>query len=262
MSDIVLVAGGTGGVGVQTIKHLLAQGFKVRALVRDQAKAEKTFSAIPGLDKERLSSIEYVQGSVTDPASLATVCKGVKHVICTVGAGGGKGNNANAVDNLGVANLALAAAGRLAQAGSEEKKGEERISGKFVLVSSMSITKTVTGFFMDLVLGGLATAKLKGEDAVRKSGVTYTIVRPGQLKNNQGGNPQKLDQGDRFGGGGNSTSREDVALVCIAAMQSADADSKTFEHAQEKSKAVLKELAGKPLVYNFAALKKDEVPKP
>lgn len=47
-------------------------------------------------------------------------------------------------------------------------------------------------------LGGLLTYKLAGEDAIRQSGVPYTVVRPCALTEEPVGAPLELDQGDRI----------------------------------------------------------------
>ena len=50
----VLVLGATGGVGQIVTAKLLERGYKVRALVRNVAKAQSTLGSPPG--------VEYVQG--------------------------------------------------------------------------------------------------------------------------------------------------------------------------------------------------------
>jgi len=69
--------------------------------------------------------------------------------------------------------------------------------------------------------------KFKGEEAVRNSGVPYTIVRPGGLTDEPGGETS-LDfrQGDDRQG---RVSRADVARVLVAALSLPEAQNKTFE---------------------------------
>ena len=73
----ILVTGGAGYLGNQTVKKLVALGHPVRAMVRHTAKAKLRLSEVA--DK-----IEIVQADVTDVTSLAPVMKDVSAVIHTV----------------------------------------------------------------------------------------------------------------------------------------------------------------------------------
>ena len=68
--ETVLVAGATGKSGVPLVKILQAQGYKVRALVRDKAKGA-----------ELGASVELAEGDVTKPETLAPAMKGVSAVM-------------------------------------------------------------------------------------------------------------------------------------------------------------------------------------
>ncbi len=61
-ASVVLVAGATGGIGQEVVDQALAQGYVVRALVRDEAKARMLFG----------DRVQYVVGDVREPRSLAT----------------------------------------------------------------------------------------------------------------------------------------------------------------------------------------------
>jgi uncharacterized protein YbjT (DUF2867 family) len=67
---MILVTGATGTIGSELVRQLSAAGARVRALVRDQAKAE----AIAG------AGVEIVQGDLLDPASLDAAMDGVDHL--------------------------------------------------------------------------------------------------------------------------------------------------------------------------------------
>jgi uncharacterized protein YbjT (DUF2867 family) len=70
--------------------------------------------------------------------------------------------------------------------------------------------------------------KLKGEDALRASGVPYTVVRPGGLRNSPAGQTALTAlQGDPKVNG--QVSRADVAAICVAALGNKAAQGKTFE---------------------------------
>src|SRR5713226_7772918 len=71
----VLVIGATQGTGHLVVNLLLRDGYQVRALARNEAKA-----------KERLSSpVQIVVGDITKLITLASAMKDVDHIIFTAG---------------------------------------------------------------------------------------------------------------------------------------------------------------------------------
>lgn len=170
----VLVAGATGGVGQLTVAYLLAQGFSVSALVRDQAKARQLFAS-SSTDSARL---RLVVADTRQPASLATCCGDIDAVICATGttafpsARWAGDNGPQQTDAVGVANLVSAV---LAQ---QTRPGRLR---RFVIVSSVGVKRQMTMPFLLLNLGGVLTAKAEGEATVMRSGLEWTILRPGRL---------------------------------------------------------------------------------
>ena len=169
----VLVAGATGQTGQHIVKRLQQSGYRVRALVRDpeQAKAQL------GPD------VEYVAGDVKDPATLTPAMTGVSAVISSIGARGKDGpDRPEKIDYEGVRNLVDAArAARIKQ---------------FVLISSQGVTHNDNP--LNRMFGDVLIWKLKGEDYLRASGLAYTIVRPGLLLNEPGGQGDLVfEQGDQ-----------------------------------------------------------------
>lgn len=75
-------------------------------------------------------------------------------------------------------------------------------------------------------LGGILTWKLRGEDAIRSSGLTYTIIRPCALTEEPGGKTLKFEQGDNIRG---KVSREDIAELCLQALEEPKLSNVTFE---------------------------------
>ncbi|KAJ4844493.1 hypothetical protein Tsubulata_006331 [Turnera subulata] len=70
-------------------------------------------------------------------------------------------------------------------------------------------------------------AKRAGEDALRRSGLGYTIVRPGPLKEEPGGQRALIfDQGNRITQG---ISCADVADICVKALHDSTARNKSFD---------------------------------
>ena len=72
---LVLVAGATGGVGQLVTAKLLEKEIKVRALVRDEAKASTMFD----------DRVELVVGNICDRTSLVSVVEDVTEIICCTG---------------------------------------------------------------------------------------------------------------------------------------------------------------------------------
>lgn len=211
--ELVAVTGANGRTGKATVEQLLARGYKVRAMVRDPAAVAGSFPA----------GVEVVAGDVRDPKQLDAALKGVKYVISTLGASGGpkaaERGSANDVDNVGIANLAKSAkAARVKQV---------------VLVSSSGVTKAAENpmAFMRPILA----AKAEGEQALRDSGVPYTIVRPGGLRDDAGGAlAVQFSQGDTTSG---RIPRADVATICIEALGRKAALGRTFEAFSAESPA-------------------------
>ncbi|MEM8722650.1 MAG: CIA30 family protein [Cyanobacteria bacterium P01_G01_bin.39] len=82
-------------------------------------------------------------------------------------------------------------------------------------------------------LGGILTWKLKGEEVIRSSGMTYTIVRPCALTEKPGDKVLYAEQGDNLRG---QVSRDAIADLCIEAMHLPDAVNKTFEVNEQEEK--------------------------
>lgn len=202
----VLVAGATGQTGAQIVKHLQLEGYRVRALVRDTAKAREQLG----------TEVDYVQGDVKDPASLGPAMSGATAVISSIGARGKEGpDRPEMIDYQGVRNLVDAAKAARVQ--------------QFVLVSSRGVTHE--GHPLNRMFGDVLVWKLRGEDYLRASGLPYTVVRPGGLLNEPAGKGDiAFEQGDRkFGGTALSIPREDVAIVCVKALEHPEARFRTFE---------------------------------
>lgn len=107
---------------------------------------------------------------------------------------------------------------------------------RFVLVSSAGVTRPgrpginleeePPAVRLNDQLGGILTWKLKGEDSIRESAVSYTIIRPCALTEEPGGKELIFEQGDNIRG---KISRDDVAEICVQALKEAKACNVTFE---------------------------------
>lgn len=79
---------------------------------------------------------------------------------------------------------------------------------------------------MNEQLGGILTWKLRGEEAIKASGLTYTIIRPCALTEEPGDKILYAEQGDNLRG---QVSREAIAQLCIQGISLPEAVNKTFE---------------------------------
>jgi uncharacterized protein YbjT (DUF2867 family) len=202
---LVLIVGATGGTGQEAVDQALAKGYAVRALVRDEAKARSLFG----------DRVTYAVGDVRQARSLPPAMRGVDYIVSALGSNVQRDpeNSPELVDYGGVKSLAEAA----------------RAAGikHFVLTSSMGVTNP--DHQLNLILDNLLQWKLRGEEALRASGVKYTIVRPGGLNNDPGGQKGiRAMQGDPPDVAG-EIPRADVAAVLVNAVGRPDAFGKTFE---------------------------------
>ncbi len=107
---------------------------------------------------------------------------------------------------------------------------------QFIMISSAGVTRPgrpginleeePPAVRMNDQLGGILTWKLRGEEAVRESGLLYTIVRPCALTEEAGGKTLVFEKGDNIRG---KVSREDIAELCIQALEQPLACNITFE---------------------------------
>lgn len=207
--DLVLVAGASGRAGRYVVQRLKEQGIPFRAMTRSRAEAEERL----GPD---FAGVDWVECDVRDPAQVAAAMRGVDHVISVIGANQvGGDNGAEFVDYRGVKNLVDAAAA-------------EDVD-RFVLLTAIGVTDPAHPF--NKATKGALGWRFKGEEYLRSSGLTYTIVRPGGLVNEPAGQKGlRLEQGDNWRPLLRSTlSRDDLALVLIESLHQPGARNATFE---------------------------------
>lgn len=254
----VLVAGATGGVGQLTVAKLLEKGFPVRVLTRSAEKVQKMFD----------NQVEIAIGDIRQPTTLPPAMQNVSYIICCTGSTAfpstkwdfdkidevqglgsliewgkiyldseyrrGKAKNSpEQVDAQGVSNL-------LAAAPKDLKR--------FVFVSSCGILRKDKPPFSILNAFGVLDAKQKGEEAIIRSGLPYTIIRPARLidgpytsydlntllKATTGGKlGVVVGTGDTLSG---DTSRIDVASACVECINNPVTQGKVFELVNQGSR--------------------------
>lgn len=182
-----LVAGATGETGRRIVQELVNRQIPVKALVRDQDKGKKVLPL----------EVELAVGDVLDVDSLTQGMTGCTVLLCATGATPSLDpSGPYQVDYQGTKNLVDVA----------KKQGIE----KFVLVSSLCVSK----FFHPLNLFWLVLYwKKQAETYLENSGLKYTIVRPGGLKNEDNSNPILMSSADTLFEG--SIPRSKVAQVCV-----------------------------------------------
>ncbi|MGD1717336.1 NAD(P)H-binding protein [Dapis sp. BLCC M172] len=210
------VPGATGQTGRRIVQELVKRDIPVKALVRNLETAREILPP----------EAELVMGDVLNLSSLYTAIGDSTVLICATGA---RPNfdftGPYQVDYLGTKNFVDVA----------KQKGIEH----FVLVSSLCVSQ----FFHPLNLFWLVLFwKKQAEEYIEKSGLKYTIVRPGGLKNDDNQFPIVMEPADRLFDG--SIPRTKVAQVSVEAIFQPAASNKIVEivtqaEASEKSLAEL-----------------------
>ncbi|TXG47885.1 hypothetical protein EZV62_027179 [Acer yangbiense] len=190
----VFVAGATGSTGKRIVEQLLAKGFAVKAGVRDLDKARTTL-----LNDN--PDLQIVKADVTEGSEKLAQVIGddSEAVICATGFRPDWDLFAPwKVDNFGTVNLVEAC----------RKLG----------VNSLHLPKC---------LGLTLVAKLQAEQYIRKSGINYTIVRPGGLRNEPPTGNVVMEPEDTLYEG--SISRDQVAEVAVEALIHSESYYKVVE---------------------------------
>lgn len=149
----IFVTGAAGFVGGHTVRALLARGHEVVGLVRTLPDASR-----------KASGAVYVTGDVTDAATLPPEklagCEAVVHLVGIIQEVRSKGQTFEAVHVQGTRNVLAAARA----AG---------VSGRFVYLSAIGSDASAASEY--------STTKARAEQAVKESGIPYTIFRPSVL---------------------------------------------------------------------------------
>jgi uncharacterized protein YbjT (DUF2867 family) len=195
------VAGATGETGRRIVQELVQREIPVRALVRDLDKGKQILPA----------AAELVVGDVLSLPSLREAIGDCTVILSATGAAPSfDPTGPYKVDYLGTKNLVDLA----------QEKGIQQL----VMVSSLCVSK----LFHPLNLFWLILVwKKQAEEYLQKSGVPYTIVRPGGLKNDDNTDAIVMRGADTLFDG--SIPRTKVAQVCVESLFQSAAKNKVVE---------------------------------
>ena len=207
----ILVIGGTRGTGFLIAKLIEERGLLVRVLARDPVAAKAKLGA----------GIQIAAGDITKADTLPCAIEGAKHIIFTAGCRSGRPASEARIKSTeyeGVLNTIASA-----QAAN--------FHGRFMyMTSSGASAESWMTACLNLYKGNTLLWRRRAEEAIRKSGLDYTIIRTGMLQNH-GGNrrsikltQQPLPLSLRY-----RIARVDVAQVFVRAMEHSSASRATFE---------------------------------
>jgi uncharacterized protein YbjT (DUF2867 family) len=196
----VAIAGGHGKIALILGRLLAERGDTVRGLIR---KPEQEADL-------RAAGIEPTICDLENEGDVAAAVRGADAVVFAAGAGPGSGDARKRTVDLGGAVKLIEAA------------KAEGIS-RYLIVSSINADKAPAdgseGF------GAYLQAKFEADEALRASGLDYTIVRPGSLTDDPGTGlvaaAPKLDVGP--------IPRADVAAVFVACLDTPSTIGKSFD---------------------------------
>jgi uncharacterized protein YbjT (DUF2867 family) len=194
-----LIIGASGQIGKMTTQKLLDNGETVVGLVRDKTK----------LSDINNDNLEVVEGDLEQGFSHAF--KGCDKVIFAAGSGGSTGADKTMLIDLWAACKAVdyAKAANVSQ---------------FVMVSSIGADDPSQG---SNKMKPYLVAKHKADEHLMNSGLNYTVIRPGSLKDEDakgGFQTAKPDSKDKM-----VITREDVADALVFTVGNAKLTNKVFE---------------------------------
>jgi uncharacterized protein YbjT (DUF2867 family) len=188
----VLVAGAHGKVGRHVVRLLAEDGHDARAMIRSDEQADeiRTLGGSPVI-----ADLES-----DDSSAISRAVEGADAIVFSAGAGPGSGAaRKETVDYGGAAKLIRAA--------------KERGVRRYVMVSSIGAHDPEGA---DEPMRPYLRAKAKADEELVKSGLDYTIIRPGGLTDDSG--TGLVDASTELGRRAR-VPREDVAATIVACLE-------------------------------------------
>ena len=207
----ILLIGATRSTGLLAARVLQQRKIPIRVLARNPAAARDTVG----------EDVEIVLGDVTKQDTLLPAFEGVSHVVFTAGVRSGRFAReavVKATEYDGVLNTIAAAR-------------VQGFRGRFVYMTSIGVTRqSMFGSALNIWKGNTLLWRRRAEDAIRSSGLDYTVVRVAFLLNwagrrheihiSQSESPLKLPE---------CIARADVADALVEAIFHPNTARTTFE---------------------------------
>jgi len=195
----VAIAGGHGKIALILGRLLAERGDTVRGLIRAPEQEGDL----------REAGIEPVLCDLEGDGDVAAAVRGADAVVFAAGAGPGSGEARKSTMDLGGAVKLIEAA---------KVEGVSR----YLMVSAMGADDPPVG---GGVFGAYLRAKALADDALRASGLDFTIVRPGGLTDDPGTGLVQIAEHTGRG----QIPRADVAAVLLACLDTPGTIGRTFE---------------------------------
>jgi uncharacterized protein YbjT (DUF2867 family) len=196
----VLVIGGHGKVGLRLLRLLTAEGHRGRGVIRNPEQAGDLEAA----------GAQAVLCDLERGDDLRPHLGGADAIVFAAGAGPGSGPERKRTVDYGAAVTSMQVAGDLGVA-------------RFVIVSSIG-THDVAGAAAPM--RPYLQAKRDADDALKRSGLDWTIVKPGHLTDAPGSGRVQVS---RSFGGRAEVPRDDVALVLLECLRAPNTIGVEFE---------------------------------
>jgi uncharacterized protein YbjT (DUF2867 family) len=198
--SMIAIAGGHGKIAMILGGLLVERGDTVRGLIRNPAQEADL----------RAAGIEPVVCDLEGDGDVAAAIRGSDAVVFAAGAGPGSGEARKSTMDLG-------GAVRLIEAAKAEG------ISRYLIVSSMGAEKAPEdgeeGF------GAYLKAKFEADEALRASGLDYTVIRPGSLTEDPGAGLVKVAEKTERG----QIPRADVAAVLLACLDTPSTIGHSFD---------------------------------
>jgi len=194
----ITILGAHGNIAMHMHPMLIKNGHQVRGLIRKQEQSEELKNL----------GVEPVICDVEKEEDISEAVGNVDAVVFAAGAGPGSGADRKwTVDRDGAIKLIEAA----------KKNGIDR----YVMISAMGLDEPRGSDVFQVY----QKAKAEADEALRKSGLDYTIIKPGRLTDENGTGKvslaPKLDPGE--------IPREDVAAVLTNVLETPSLSGKTLD---------------------------------
>ena len=213
--EVVLVVGGSGLTGWETVKEAINNDYKVKATTTNLKKARNKYGE---------SNFKWVKVDVRILDDIRNSMEGVDYLISTIGGScydpGGPSSSRH-IDYQGVVNLV----------------GVAKDYGVKQIILTSSINAGVAEAKLNEFCDNVHMWKWLGEDYLRDSGIRYTIVRPGGLGTGVG-DQEYIKLAESRGHKTGSIQRSDLAKVLVGVLGNIDSYGKTIEVVSQKNNKI------------------------